>query len=351
MTTVHEVRSPADVRTFARLPIHRHAPGTYNPNAATDAALLKGTHALSPQLSVRGWLARDGEDVEGRIGLTTRPGDRVGRIGFFDGPCYGRTARWLMDVAMEAAAEAGCTSVIGPMDASFWVRYRLKVAGFDERPYLTEPLNPRQDHLVWESAGFEETDRYRSAIYHPAPRDLDLTRFAARRTRFEKQGYVIGPPQTSWEGLVADMHRLIHELYADFAGFEQISLAVFSELFGPLRRIADLDLVTMAYKDGRAEGFLVCLPDYGVGLTDPNPLRGLTTLVRTKLRPQRYVLAYIGAHHPGLGAAISHRFMTQMAERQAPVVGALTHVGKASEGYAAQHLRTRNEYVLLRRDL
>ena len=343
MTEIRPV-GPATLEDFVRLPQRLHRRGTYNHTPASDRALLTGHHVLSGSLSTRGCVAYQHGQPVGRIGLTTYPGTPTGYVGFLEAPDGTRVAPALFDAVREAVPGQ---PLVGPMDASFWVRYRLKVAGFDEQPYLTEPLNPPHHVRLWERAGFAETDRYRSAIYHPAPPDLNLARHEARLRRFQAQGYRVGPPRPGWQRLLRDMYGLISELYADFPGFQPVPYAAFETLFDPLRLVTNLDLVTMAYRGEQAEGFLVCLPDYGTGLADPGWLRRAAALVRTRLRPQRYVLAYLCVRQPGLGAAVSYRFMRQMSQRQAVVVGALTHVGKASEGYANQHLRTRNEYLLL----
>jgi len=80
-------------------------------------------------------VARSEEDSgtpAGRVLLTRYAGEPVLYLGFF-----------------ESADDA---AVVGPVDASFWIRYRLKVSGFEHAPYFSEPLNPpdpqRLDELV-----------------------------------------------------------------------------------------------------------------------------------------------------------------------------------------------------------
>ena len=53
---------------------------------------------------------------------------------------------------LEFFESADDAAVVGPIDASLWIRYRLKVSGFEHAPYFSEPLNPpdpqRLDELV-----------------------------------------------------------------------------------------------------------------------------------------------------------------------------------------------------------
>ena len=63
------------------------------------------------------------------------------------------------------------------------------------------------------------------------------------------------------------------------------------------------------------------------------------------------MLLYLGVRHPGLGSALMRSFGAEIVRRRAELVGALTHVTKASGGYAADLIRHRNDYLLLARDL
>jgi hypothetical protein len=46
-----------------------------------------------------------------------------------------------------------------------------------------------------------------------------------------------------------------------------------------------------------------------------------------------------------------HSFSVEMVRRRAAVIGALSHTTKPTRGYAANQIRARNDYLLLRRDL
>lgn len=349
-TTVCAVDSVSAREIFVRLPAQLNRRGTYEPAANTERALLVGAHPLSNTLTLQTWLAYRGQQPVGRIGLTTYPGDNRGYVGFLEAQ-DGRVAAELFATVAQQATDQGLSGLIGPVNASFWWRYRLKVSGFDRQPYFGEPLNPPMHVHWWENAGYVETDRYRSAFYPRTSRDLVLPQFAARHQRFKRDGYEIRPPRPQeWDTVLGDLHALLTQLYSDFPTYKPLSETAFRQLYAPMRLIADYSVMRMAYRDGQPQGFLIAFPDYGLGLST-GTLRQLSALLRHRPRSSQYVLLYLGAKQPGLGSALMHEFVTQMGQRRARVVGALSQVGKPTGGYAGEHIEGRNEYTLLWRGL
>jgi hypothetical protein len=338
-------------RDFIRLP-GRRPYGTYDNDAGAEAAWLAGRHTLNAGLTVAGVVAYDRGRPIGRIAVTTAADDpATAWVGFLETP-DGATSDALFDWAHRTAADLGRTRLVGPVDASFWHRYRLKVSGFDEQPYVGEPLNPPAHVTWWERAGYAETDRYRSALYVRARPEMEFPRFDERLARFEERGFTFSHPTAeSWDETMTDLHAMLHELYAPMAAFRPIPLDTFLAHYARLRPVVDLSMVWLVHRDGRPEGFCVTLPDYGVGLTTGPMWRRLWTLARNRRRSERYVLAYLGARTPGVGSALMQGFVAELVRRRSAPVGSLTHVGVSSEGYAAQFVRARNEYVLLARDL
>ncbi len=352
MITIEPVATERRRDEFVGLPGRLHRRGSYEPAVATERRLLAGTHPLSDTLALRCWTATSGGDTTGRIGLTAYPDDpATGYVGFLEAADPGIAAA-LFETAAEAAAAQGRTRLVGPVNGSFWLRYRLKVSGFDERPYFGEPLNPPEHVRLWEGAGFVETDHYRSAFYRRPDEATAADRFSAREELFARRGFEIRAPRPDeWDRLLRDLYDLLTELYATLPAYRPIGFEAFRGLYGPMRAIADFSMVRMAYREGRAEGFLVAFPDYGLGLASDSTARRVASLLRHRRRSDRYVLLYLGVRHPGLGSALMRSFGAEIVRRRAELVGALTHVTKASGGYAADLIRHRNDYLLLARDL
>jgi len=73
-------------------------------------------------------------------------------------------------VAEKLAHENNLTKLIGPVDASFWIKYRLKVNLFDRLPYVSEPYNKDYYLNLFLGSGFVIEERYISNIYKKLPK-------------------------------------------------------------------------------------------------------------------------------------------------------------------------------------
>jgi len=355
-TEVREVaggdsRAAAD---FRRLPARIYPPRLRVHDAAGELALLSGRHPLSGYLSLRAFVCYDGSEAVGRMALTRYPDDPTQYLGFFECVDDEAVSGALFGHAARLGGETGATSVLGPVDASFWLRYRLKVSGFDTPPFFSEPVNQPYYLRLFQAAGYRVCDSYVSNLYPRPPEGYRFPLFDRRIDEFTRRGVELrSPRRREWELTMRELHGLLHDLYRDFPVFTPIGYRDFRAVFAGFRLITDLSMVVMAHHHGRAVGFLVAMPDYGTRLsTGPLPGR-VAAFVRGRRRSDRYVLLYLGARaeYPGLGSALTGVVAHRIARRGAEAVGALIHEGRVTAGYASGLRRARTEYVLLRRDL
>lgn len=355
MVEVREVASgaPGGLRDFLSVP--RALDGQRGPDRDADAkALLTGTHPLSRHCSVRAFVAYDSGTPAGRVLLTRYAGEPVLYLGFFESADDAAVSAGLFAAAEQVAADVGATAVVGPVDASFWIGYRLKVSGFENAPYFSEPLNPPYYLRLFEAAGYTVSDTYVSHVFPGAPPDHDFSGFETQLAHLQARGVRIHSPHWwEWDRTMREIHALLQELYRDFPAFTPISYPDFRAVFRGFRLVTDLSMVTVAHHDGEAVGFLVALPDYGASLSTGPALRRLLALARHRWRSDRYVLLYLGAKpgYGGLGAAMTGLLAREVVRRNAGAVGALIHEGKATERYAPDLVGARNTYALLRKQL
>lgn len=340
-------------RRFTTLPKRLH-PKTAPNDPATEDALLAGRHPLSPQFSVQAFVAEEDGHALGRAALTLYPGDAAGYLGFLDTVDDARVAGALIDACADAAVLAGCERLVGPVDASFWVRYRLKVSGFDNQPFFGEPLNAPYLERLLTDAGFAPTDEYVSSYYRCPPDQLPLAAFAARHAKAVATGIELrSPTRRTWDADLSIVHALLERLYAGLPLFKPIDLATFTQLNVGLRLALDPRFVTIAALGDVPIGFVIGAPDYGTSLTGASAPRALATVARRRATADRYVLLYLGAvpEHPGLGKALTMAFAAAAIERGAGAVGALVHRGKVTEGYLPDLVEATSVHVLMRRSL
>lgn len=292
----------------------------------TVRQLLTGTHLLSDELAVRGFVAhRDGELV-GRIATTVSaaaPG--MTQVGFFE--CIDDQA---VADALFAVADG---PLVGPVDASFWLGYRLRTEGFDRAPFVGEPLNPAHHVRLFEGAGFVPAHTYISRIYRPKGR-VDVSLFQGLREQFERAGYEFRVPTAeTFDDELRVVHGLISELYADFPMYQPIDADDFMTLFAPMKAIVAPEHVTVAYHHGSPAGFQVTVPD----------------VLHTE-RP-RFISLYSGAQraHKGLGKALLMDFVRFCLENDADAIGALVAEGKVTGSYAPELVVSSSTHVLYQR--
>ena len=86
--------------------------------------------------------------------ITIYPEDNIGYLGFYECINDDEVAKNLFDKAYEFCKEKGLTSIVGPVDCSFWIKYRLKINKFDLPPYTGEPYNKDYYLKQFENNGF-----------------------------------------------------------------------------------------------------------------------------------------------------------------------------------------------------
>jgi hypothetical protein len=316
---------------------------------AVERSLLRGTHPLSPGLTVLPHVVYQGGRPVGRCALTlpAAESDPPAFLGFFECIDNQPVADQLFAWARDTARQAGYRQLVGPVDASFWLGYRMKLDHFTSKPYFGEPHNPSYHPRLWADAGWEVTQRYSSTIYQVPPPDYTVARYEERLTTATARGHTIEPlDPTQWATVLPQVHELVMRLYAPMPYFHPLSVDQFTTMFGALRQIAPPGLTTLAWQGENLAGFSIVLPDYG---DLPNRRLTPTTLGPiqwTRRHPHRVVAAYMGASEPGLGSAMAVRLIDQARHHQLQVVGSLIADGTPSQLYAPDMVTTRHHYAL-----
>ena len=321
------------------------------------AQLVEGKHPLSGYFSVFPFLIlKDGQPA-GRFILTEYEEDPVIYLGYLDGFDDPDLWSFMLTTAEDFARERGKTKISGPVNASFWIGYRLKTKGYDLPPYTGEPAQKPyyRDHLL--RNGFRQVETYLSTIYRPVPDDYEHPLMQRRYDRILGKGYRICPADPRfWDRDLRRVYRLLSDLYSDFPVFKFISEDDFCRYMQRMAPIIDFSMVLLAFRREEMVGFFIALPNYGnlVYRTDPiGRFRTILRLFSAKKKAKEYILLYLGAHrdHPGIGAALGYRMMEEIRRRKAKSIGALIRQGKVTEGLFEDLIERKIEYGLFAKDL
>ncbi|MGN0634640.1 MAG: hypothetical protein ACI4I5_00310 [Acutalibacteraceae bacterium] len=339
------------VEDFLSLPKRLYAADRNMEDPKQTKQLLLGTHPLSKYFTLDKFLVYDGETAVGRFAVTTYPQDDTAYLGFYECVHNDRAAKFLFDTAYSFAKSRGCSRLVGPVDASFWIKYRLKTNFFNIPPYTGEPYNQSWYLKQFTDNGFSVWHHYTSNMYRPIEADYANEKYSDRLQKFLQEGYeIISPDMKDYAQIIDELYGLLTELYKDFPTYKPIEKADFVSMFSSYKTIMLPQMVKLAYYKGKMVGFFLSVPNFGNAVYHLNPLN-ILKILRTKADPQEYVMLYMGVDqaHKGLGKALAGSIMDALRGTGLPSIGALARDGKVTQNYGDDLIEGKYEYVLLER--
>lgn len=314
---------------------------------------LTGTHALFKYFTLDKFLVYDKGRPVGRFAITTYPDDDTAYFGFYECVDDDSAAKFLFDSAVAFCREKEYAKIVGPVDGSFWQKYRLKINLFDRQPYTGEPYNKPYYFRQFTDNGFTVSAHYTSNLFHPIDESYRNEKFEQRFQQFLDNGYRIeSPTEENYDAIMGDVYDMIMELYSDFPIFKALSREDFMEIYGSFRMIMNMSMTKIAFYQDKAVGFYISIPDYANRVYHVS-LLSLPMLLKIKKSPERYVMLYMGVRpeHRGLGKALVYSIMKELAQNRLPSIGALVRDGKPNQTYLPDDVTDIYEYVLLERTI
>ncbi len=340
-------------RDFLDLPRRLYSANELMQSLSDESALLNGTHVLCRYFTVTPVLIYRGNRAVSRAAVTVYPDDNAAYIGFFESENDSDAAKLLFETAGKIAAKSRCVKLVGPVDCSFWIKYRLKTDRFGA-PYTGEPYNKEYYKKLWLENGFGIIKRYSSNHYRVVENDDGCEKYAARLAQKLDEGYVIkSPSPDAFDKTLREVYSLLIELYSDFPVYKRITEEEFCRLYEHLRHILNYGMVKMAYFENVPVGFFISVPNFGSSVYGrPNPLK-LLRIFSQKRKPRSYVMLYMGVdqNHRGLGKALAESVREELKIQRVPSVGALIREGNCNKDYMEELRDFEYEYVLLEKPL
>ena len=236
----------AEVRGIPDLPVERLAPGV-----PCLVARASGRPVARLSMQTR-------EDLVGAPG-------RSGLVGHYEALEPGAGTA-LLETACRELAGMGAIRVLGPMNGSTWMRYRLALPArsgddtFDPPYFAAEPRNPFDYPEHFEAAGFRVAALYESRIDDLATDAPDAEAVALRVARAE---FSLRPLDLEHFDAELDvLFELSLEAFARNPYYSPIEAKAFRELYEPLRGSMDAEFVQVAIdRDQRPCGYLFAFTD------------------------------------------------------------------------------------------
>lgn len=341
------------VHDFLALPKRLYLKNEITQSPAEELDIINGTHILSRYFTVTPILIYRGSRAVSRAAVTLYPNDDTAYIGFFESENDSEASSLLFKTAGEIAAKNNSVKLTGPVDCSFWIKYRLKTNLFGA-PYTGEPYNKEYYAELWRESGFEVIKRYSSNHYKVVENDDGCEKYAARLAEKLDAGYTFKcADRDTFDKTLREVYSLLIELYSDFPVYKRITEEEFCGLYSYLRHILNYSMVKMAYFDGAPVGFFISVPNFGnsvYGRLDPLKMLGILS---KKRKPHSYVMLYMGVdqNHRGLGKALAEAVREELKLQRVPSVGALIREGNCNKDYMERLRDFEYEYVLLEKPL
>jgi len=339
---------------FIKLPRKLYTKEDNMEDSDTILDILCGKHPLSKYFKLDKFVVyNDDDEIVGRFCITSYPDDKdTCYIGFFECINDKKTAKYLFDEASKFAKENKFKHIVGPVDASFWIKYRLKINKF-ERPYTGEPYNKDYYFDLFKANKFNVIEHYVSNRYETVDETYKSPKFKEHYDEFINLGYeIVKPKDKDFDKCMEEVYYMVTNLYSDFPIFKNVEKEDFLKVFSSFKKIINMDMVRMAYFKGKPVGFYISVPNYNNLVYHLNAIN-IAKILKIRKKPTDYVMLYMGVEkgHTGLGKALVYSIMLELMESGLPSIGALARDGKINAKYASEKIDSTYEYVLLERKL
>lgn len=318
-------------------------------NVKTEKQILNGTHPLSPDFEIYPYvITDDNKKPICRCVLTIYSNADVAYVGFFEAKNDLAAVKEMMTHVRQKAMDLGKTKILGPIDCSIYINYRFKTNLF-EKTYTGEPYNKEYYPKLWEQCGFVIKDKYVSNQMRQVTENNFDVRLDRIYQRYLDRGYTFRGPYGDFQRALKDVYSLLVERYSGFVGAQPVSEAQFMSLFSYIEKIADYDMIKLAYKGEELKGFCIALPNYNLDSVGDITLMKLLRILKTKKNPKEYVILYAGADEksPGLGGALMHSIRNELYKNQCTSIAALIHEGNMPQQVYTMLHTEQFQYILM----
>ncbi len=346
---VSKVENKQDIKKFLSLPQTLYSKNKNTQDYKTEKQLLTNNHILSKYFTVHPYIIENNNRVVGRWIVTIYHNEKnVGYLGYVEMINNDEVIELLFSSIDNICNTLSIDKLIGPVNASFWIGYRLKTNNFNDL-FVNEPYNKEYYQDAFLKANYQVISQYNSTIYHAVDSTyLPRRVFKNYKQRLGSNYHICDLEMDQFDKILKELYVLFTNLYSDFPTYKEITLDEFTSLFTNLKHIVHPHMIKLAYYNDQLVGFFISLPDYKNHLQNPLKIKNLYQILKIKKSPTRYVHLYMGVDrfHLGLGSALTNAIVEVLKENQLPSIGALIQDGKVSASYHKTSQIDINTYAL-----
>jgi hypothetical protein len=288
MITIQTVRTEAEKRAFYKFAfrVYRDDPNWVPHLWPGKKAYLDKKSAFFNYGEGDFWLAKDGNEIVGTIGMGIDHARnrgmnwKVGVFGFFEVlPTRYDVAKTMWDFACDWSRQRGMEQLQGPYSFSGEDDYGFLIQGCDTACGPLMGHTPRYYSEFADRYGLQKI--YENVAYRVnlAGNASDLEKLPAALTRIadrarQRHGSSVRVPQMKdWDKEVEILWRIYNTSLAVLPEFSPMELSAFREQAAGLKEIIDPELVFIAEDEGKPVGFALGLPNVAEALKHANGLQ------------------------------------------------------------------------------
>ena len=265
-----------DVRQFIQLPFELYRESElWVPPIVSDMrlALNRDQYPFYRHSDAGFFLAEEGDRTLGRIvAIDNRRYNeyhqsKTAFFYYFETVDDERVAEALVSAAAEWARDRGLTALVGPRGLLRADGHGLLVEGFEHRPAMGVPYNPRYYGGLLEGLGFEKEIDFLSAHlggdFDLPKRFYDIAEKVKERRGFWVKSFESKRELRRW---VPEVQRVNNEAFPDVWGYYPIDEVEANAIADRFLAAADPRLIKLVMKGDEVVGFVIGYPDISAGI-------------------------------------------------------------------------------------
>lgn len=346
------------INDFLSLPSKIYDKRTITQNIKDETKILNGTHSLSKYFKLIKYLCYDESDnIIARAIVTLYPEkkEKEAYIGFFESYNNLEAVKKLFNRIENDLKKRSIKKIIGPVNSSFWIGYRMKIDNFDQEIYVGEPYNREYYYDLFKSCGYKLYKKYSSNIYEIKSKNYNPIKYQERYNEFIEKGYKIISPKnkSEFDKAFKIVYELLMDLYKDFPIFKNINADDYEKYYSFYSVIANYKYLKLAYYKDEPVGFFVGIPNYQNLMYQKMNLKNKIKFLYLKNFNKSFVAQYIGVRpeHKGLGKAIIYSILEEAKKCNGKIVGALIEENKVTGKYFDDAITNKYNYALLEKKI
>lgn len=342
------------IKEFLKLPKKLYKASELIQNITQEKQILQGTHFLSHYFKCYNLLVIDEKkQAVARAILTIYDGDNCSYLGFFECIEDYSASQLLFELAENVSMRNGRYRIIGPVDSSIWIKYRMKVNYFDKF-YTGEPYNKPYYVDLWEKSSYNTFVSYYSNAFNIFSKESKDEKYHDRLQRKLSRGYEIRDIcKSDIRKMIDDIYDMMIDLYSNFPCYKRITKEEFVQGYSYLGSVIAPKMSKIVYYNDKPVAFFISIPDYKSNLYGTITPIKLLKILMTKRNPKRYIMLYMGVDSKfiGTGKLLSDTIREQLKIEAKESVGALIREDKVDKGYFKDNIDFRYKYLLFEKNL